>query len=275
MGTQIQQARLPDAVCPEEYNVLQGDAIEAIHRAYVESGSRIILTNTFGCSRFKLLRANVDPARSEEFIAAGCELARRAAGEGVLMGGDIGSSGEVMEPFGERPASELRADFARQARAFVEGGVDLIIIETVMDLGEMRVALEGVREVTDLPVVTSLSFAENGRTTFGNPVGECAEVLAEAGANVLGANCMVNIDSYPAIVRAYRAASDLPIMAQPNAGQPRPVDGEIVYEETPEIMASKLPPVIEAGANIVGGCCGTTPETIRKFREKLAEMGWG
>jgi 5-methyltetrahydrofolate--homocysteine methyltransferase len=272
MGTQIQQARLPAAVCPEEYNVIQGDAIEAIHRAYVEAGSDIILTNTFGCSRFKLRRANVDPGRSEEFIAAGCELARRAAGDRVAVGGDIGPSGEVMEPFGETPAAELRADFARQARAFVAGGVDMIFIETVMDLGEMKMALEGVREETDLPVVTSLSFGENGRTTFGNAVEECAEVLSGLGASVLGANCMVSIDSYPQIVRAYRAVSDLPIIAQPNAGQPKPVGGEIVYEETPEIMASKLPGLIDAGASVVGGCCGTTPETIRRFREKLREL---
>jgi len=214
----------------------------------------------------------VDPARSEEFIAAGCELARRAAGDRVAVGGDIGPSGEVMEPFGETPAAELREDFSRQARAFAAGGVDLIVMETFMDLGEMKAALEGVREGTDLSVVTSLSFGANGRTTFGNAVEECAEVLSELGASVLGANCMVSIDSYPQIVRAYRASSDLPIIAQPNAGQPKSVGGEVVYEETPEIMASKLPAVIEAGANIVGGCCGTTPETIRRFRETLSEL---
>jgi len=275
MGTQIQLAGLPAALCPEEYNVIQGDTIESIHRAYVDAGSRIILSNTFGCSRFKLRRAQVDPDRAEEFIAAGCALAKKAAGERAAVGGDLGSSGEVMEPFGETPEAELREDFGRQARALAKGGVDFIIIETVMDLAEMKVALEAVRENTDLPVITSMSFGENGRTTFGNSVEECATVLEETGASVLGANCMVSIDHYPGIIRAYRSASGLPVIAQPNAGQPKPKDGGIVYEETPEKMASKLPALIEAGASIVGGCCGTTPDTIRRFREKLDEMGKG
>jgi 5-methyltetrahydrofolate--homocysteine methyltransferase len=130
-----------------------------------------------------------------------------------------------------------------------------------------------VRETTDLPVIASMAFGENGRTTFGNSVEECGRTMTEMGASVLGANCMVSIEHYPRIVKAYSSVSQLPIMAQPNAGQPESQDGKIVYQETPETMADKLPELVQAGANIIGGCCGTTPETIQMFREVLERFG--
>lgn len=272
MGTQIQQAALPPTLCPETYNLTQPEAIEAIHRNYLEAGSRLIITNTFGCSGYKLRRAGQDDASMEAFIAAGCRLARRAAGEGVGVLGDIGPSGELLEPFGETPVAEVRKDFARQAKALAEGGVDLIIIETVIDLNEIKAAIEAVRETTEIPVIASMAFQENGRTTFGNSVEECGRAFVELGVSVLAANCMVSIDHYPGIVRAYRAVSDLPIMVQPNAGQPERQGQKVVYRETPETMAAKLPALLEAGANVVGGCCGTTPETIRAFRRTLDRL---
>lgn len=273
MGTQIQAARLPAVLCPEEYNLTYPEAIESIHRAYVKAGSQIILTNTFGCSSFKLRRGGGDPERAEEIALAGCQIARRAAGDRVGILGDIGPSGEVMEPFGEIPAAELKVDYARQARTLAAGGVDAIIIETIMDLNEMEVALEAVLENTALPVITSMAFGEGGRTTFGNSVEECGSTLTDMGASMLAANCMVSIEHYPDIVRGYRSVSELPIMAQPNAGQPETQNGGVVYRESPESMAARLPALVDAGVSVVGGCCGTTPETIRAFREVLQRLG--
>lgn len=275
MGTQIQSAGLPAVLCPEEYNISHPEVIERIHRSYVEAGSRLILTNTFGCSGFKLRRAGVGGGQMEELIAAACRVALRAAGDDAAVAGDIGPSGEVMEPFGDTPAADLRSDFARQARALADHGADLIIIETVMDLNEMRLAVETVRETTTLAVIASMAFGESGRTTFGNSVEECGRALAELGVSVLGANCMMGIEHYPAIVRAYRSVSELPVMAQPNAGQPETREGKVVYRETPETMAARLPALVDAGASIIGGCCGTSPETIRRFREVLAGTGRG
>jgi len=276
MGTQLQRAGLEPGGCGEAWNLDHPERVLAIQRGYVAAGSDCLLTNTFGASRIMLERYG-EAERVEEINRAAGSLARAAFGDrpGFVIG-DIGPFGGLLEPYGELPRERVEASFREQARALVAGGVDAIIIETQTALEELEIAIAAAREAGAAVVIGSLAFdrmldEEDVRTMMGVSPEDAAEFLARAGADIAALNCGTGIDLTMAadIARRYHGASGLPVMAQPNAGQPVLERGEVIYHETPEQMSAGLPALLDAGARIVGGCCGSTPDHIRAFRSIL------
>jgi 5-methyltetrahydrofolate--homocysteine methyltransferase len=248
----------------------------AIQRAYAEAGADCILTNTFGASRIMLERHG-QADRTAGINEAGARIAREAFGgrDGFVLG-DIGPFGGLMEPYGEVAPSRVEQAFREQAQALVRGGVDAIIIETQTALEELEIAIAAAKEAGAPAVIGSLAYDKMAdenevRTMMGVSPEAAAEFMAARGVDVLALNCGTGVDVAMAtdVVRRYRSVSALPIMAQPNAGQPVLENFQVVYHETPEQMAKDLPALLAAGANIVGGCCGSTPAHIRRFREIL------
>jgi 5-methyltetrahydrofolate--homocysteine methyltransferase len=276
MGTQLQQAGLPPGGCGEAWNLDAPEKILAIQRAYVDAGSDCVITNTFGASRIMLERHD-EEGRVREINRAGVEIARRAFGEreGYVLG-DIGPFGGLMEPYGEIPEALVSKAFAEQAEALVSGGADAIIVETQTALEELGLAIAAAKAAGAPAVIGSMAFdrmqeGEEVRTMMGTSPEQAAEFMAEAGCDIVALNCGTGIDMRLAvdIARRYRSACSLPIMAQPNAGLPVLENMKVLYKETPEEMARGLEDLLETGVAIVGGCCGSTPAHIRKFREVL------
>lgn len=276
MGTQLQRAGLPPGGCGEAWNLDHPERIVAIQRAYVEAGSDCLITNTFGASRIMLERHG-EAERAAAINRAGARVAREAfAGRPGFVLGDIGPFGGLMEPYGDIAPSRVEAAFREQARALVEGGVDAIIVETQTALEEMDLALAAAREAGAPVVIGSFAFdrmldEEDARTMMGVSPEMAAEFLVARGADVAALNCGTGIGMSMAadIARRYARTAGLPVMAQPNAGQPSLAGLTIVYDGTPEQMAEELPALLDAGARIIGGCCGSTPDHIRAFRAVL------
>jgi len=278
-GTELQQAGLPPGGCGEAWNLDAPEKILAIQRAYVDAGSDCLITNTFGASRIMLERHD-EEGRVREINRAGVEIARRAFSlggerEGYVLG-DIGPFGGLMEPYGEIPMALVAKAFAEQAEALVSGGVDAIIIETQTALEELGVAIAAAKAAGAKAVIGSMAFdkmqeGDEVRTMMGTSPEQAAEFMAEAGCDIVALNCGTGIDLRLAvdIAKRYRSVASLPIMAQPNAGLPVLENMKVLYKETPEEMAQDLETLLEAGVAIVGGCCGSTPAHIRKFREVL------
>lgn len=276
MGTQLQQAGLESGGCGEAWNVDHPDRVVAIQRGYVAAGSDCLITNTFGGSRIMLARHG-QADRTEAINAAGVALARLAFGPkpGFVLG-DIGPFGGLMEPYGEIPQAEVEASFREQARALVSAGVDAIIIETQTALEELEIAIAAAKEAGAPAVIGSIAFdrmmdEEDVRTMMGVAPEQAARFMAERGVDIVALNCGTGVDMVmaAAIVRRYRATVDLPVMVQPNAGQPVLENFQVLYKETPEEMARGFPDLVDAGAAIIGGCCGSTPGHIAKFRTIL------
>jgi 5-methyltetrahydrofolate--homocysteine methyltransferase len=276
MGTQLQQAGLESGGCGEAWNLDHPDRVLAIQRRYAEAGADCILTSTFGACRIMLERHG-QGARVAEINQAGARIARQALGSrGGFVLGDIGPFGGLMEPYGEVARERVEQAFREQARALVEGGVDAIIIETQTALEELEIAIAAAREAGAAAVIGSLAYdkmadEDQVRTMMGVSPEMAAEFMAARGVDVLALNCGTGVDMAMAtdVVRRYRSVSGLPVMAQPNAGQPVLENFQVVYHETPEQMARDLPGLLAAGVAIVGGCCGSTPAHIRKFRQVL------
>ncbi len=268
-GTQFQRQGLPVGACPDAWNLDQPEKVEQVARAYVEAGSQVVLTNTFGANRFVLARHNLAD-KVAEINRAGVEISKRAAADWALVFASIGPSG-VMLITGEVGEDELQAAFAVQAEAMAEAGADAIVVETMSDPAEAKLAVAAARR-TGLPVVACMTFdsgPNKDRTMMGTTPEQAAEQLTEAGADVIGANCGQGIAGFLDICRRLRAATDRPIWIKANAGLPKVVDGRTVYAQTPQQFADYVPQLIEAGARFIGGCCGTTPEFIKAIRERL------
>jgi len=254
---------------PDGWNLAHPDRVEEVARAYVEAGSRVILTNTFQASRFALARHGLAD-RVAEINRAGAEISRRAAAGHARVFASIGPSGVVLM-MGETTPEELQDAFRQQARALAEGGADAIVVETMSDPEEAKLAVAAAKE-TRLPVVGCMTFDSGkdlDRTSFGTTPEQAAEQLTEAGADCIGSNCGQGIEGYVAICRRLKAATDRPIWVKANAGLPQVVDGKTVWRQTPDEFAAYVPGLVEAGASFIGGCCGTTPEFIKAVREKL------
>lgn len=282
MGTQLQYAGLEPGGCGEAWNVDAAEKVLKIQQAYVEAGSDCLITNTFGGSRIMLDRHD-EGARTREINRAGAEVARRAFGgkRGYVLG-DIGPFGGLMEPYGDIALELVESAFAEQALALVEGGVDAIIVETQTSLDELGIAIRAAKAAGVACVIGSMAFdkmhtGDEVRTMMGTSPEMAAEFMAENGCDILAMNCGTGIDMALAAdtARRYRSISGLPIMAQPNAGLPVLENMKVLYKETPAEMAVGLPELLAAGVRIIGGCCGSTPAHIRKFREVLNESHTG
>jgi methionine synthase I (cobalamin-dependent) len=270
-GTQMQARGLPIGGCPDEWNLRHADKVQEVPQLYVDVGSQIILTNTFRANRVAL--ADYELADQVEAInRAGAEISCRAAGDKAHVFGSLGPSGKMLM-MGEVSEGELSAAFAEQAQALAAGGAHGLVIETMGDLAELKLALAAARE-TGLPVVACMCFdsgADLDRTMMGTTPEQAAGELTAAGADVIGANCGQGIAGYVEICRRLRSATDRPIWIKANAGIPEMVNDEPVYTTTPDQFASHGPALVDAGANFAGGCCGTGPEFIRALAERLGK----
>lgn len=276
MGTQLMLAGLEQGSCGERWNLEHPERVLAIQRRYAAAGSDCLLTNTFGASRIMLNRHECGD-RAGAINRAGVEIARQAFGgrEGYVIG-DIGPFGGLMEPYGDIAEADVRQALAEQARALVEAGADAIIVETQTSLEELLLGIQAAQEAGAPCIIGSLAFdvtldGSTFRTMMGVDPERAVTFMAEHGAHIAGVNCGTGMDmarSREAVER-YKKASGLPVMVQPNAGQPKLVHMKVVYDEMPEDMARGVAPLLEAGASIVGACCGSTPEHIAAFRKAM------
>lgn len=265
MGTVLQQRGLPAGGQPELLNLTHPELLESIHREYISAGSRVIYTNTFGANGLKLAKSGL---RVEETVAAAVAIAKRAAeGTDAQVALDIGPLGELLEPMGTLPFERAYELFRETVLAGVKAGADLIVIETMTDLYETKAALLAAKENSDLPVFVTMSFEASGRTFTGCTVASMARTLEGLGADAIGLNCSLGPDRLAPLLKELCASTRLPVIAKPNAGLPDPMDGH--YDMDPEAFAQSLLPCVEAGVSIVGGCCGTTPDYIRRLAAAL------
>jgi methionine synthase / methylenetetrahydrofolate reductase(NADPH) len=268
MGTVLYERGFFVNVCYDELSLTQPSLVEAIHREYVEAGARILETNTFGANPVKLSGFGLE-AKTEEINRAAAERARTAAGSGVLVVGAIGPLGIRIEPWGPTAEEEAEAYFGRQVDGLVAGGVDGFLLETFQDIDELHQALRAVRARSPLPVLAQVTIEEGGRTAYGTDVERVAAALAEWGADAVGLNCSVGPVEILDAVERMAEVTDLPLVAQPNAGLPRTVGDRKMYLASPEYMARYARRMVDAGVRFIGGCCGTTPEHIRVMGEAL------
>jgi methionine synthase I (cobalamin-dependent) len=243
-----------------------------IHRQYYTAGADVVITNTFGGSPLKLVADGLDQ-QMVDLNRAAVKLTRQACPAGKYVAGDIGPSGKMLKPLGDAEPKDVEASFFSQAGVLIESGVDLIIIETMFSLEEALAAVQGVRKAGDILLLASMTYSKtpNGFfTMMGETVPQCAAALTEAGADMLGANCTLNSADTIDLTRDLRATTDKPILIQPNAGKPVTSKGITHYEQTPAEFAADAKKIHEAGADMIGGCCGTTPEFIQSVKAELA-----
>jgi len=273
-GTELQKRGLGAGACAELWNVENPQAVAEVARDYVEAGSDVILTNTFGGNRF-VLGAHGAGDRVVELCEAGAAISRRAAGRDVKVFASIGPSGKIVM-MNDVPEEELEMAFAAAATALAHGGADAIVLETFNELEELSIALRSVKQATNLPVVASMTFSsgpDKTNTMMGETPGDLARAAAEGGADAVGANCGAGPGNYVRVAELLRRATSLPIWIKPNAGLPQvAADGTTIYSMGGEEFASFVPKLVLAGANFIGGCCGTTPDHIRAVRAAVRRL---
>jgi 5-methyltetrahydrofolate--homocysteine methyltransferase len=271
MGSTLVSLGLPEGECPEIWNLSHPEVIRDIHRKYLEAGADVIETNTFGANRLRLVSFGYDN-KVEEINARAVEIAKEACPEDKFVAGDIGPCGGFLKPVGKASIEELEESFLEQAEALSQAGVDFFSIETMYDLREAISAIKAIKKVSDLPIFISMTFDKKPKgyfTIMGNAISECASELEKAGADVIGANCTLGSEKMVGLIEELRKHTDLPIIAQPNAGKPEFIQNKLTYPQDPESFAEDMMKIIKAGADFVGGCCGTTPEFIRRIHKKL------
>lgn len=272
MGTMLQARGLEPGGCPEAFNLERPEVLEEIARLYREAGSDIVLTNTFGGSPLKLSAYGLEE-RCEEIQRAGIRAARSGAGPGALVALSCGPCGHLLQPYGEADPGRVAEGFRRQIAAAAVEGIDLVCVETMTDLNEALLALGAAKEAAPgLPVSVTMTFDETPRgfyTIMGTSVERAGGALAEAGADLIGSNCGNGVEAMVRIAAELGAQGALPLVIQSNAGLPRIRGAEIVYPESPEFMAARVPALLESGVRLLGGCCGTTPAHIARFRRAL------
>src|SRR5213082_272616 len=267
MGTMLYSKGFLLNVCYDELNLKHPKLVQEVHEAYVRAGAEILETNTFGANPVKLKSFGLAD-ETEQINQAAVRLARAAAAGRASVVGAIGPLGVRIEPFGALARDEACAHFSRQVKGLLAGGVDGFILETFSDVDE----LHAVQSLSDLPVIAQMTIGDDGLTHYGTAPETFAQQLAEWGADVIGVNCSVGPAGVLEAVEKLVKATDRPISAVPNAGLPKDVGDRKIYLASPEYMASYARRMIEAGARIVGGCCGTTPEHIKKIRDYVASV---
>jgi 5-methyltetrahydrofolate--homocysteine methyltransferase len=272
LGTMLQEAGIDPGECPELWNITHRHEVLSIAKSYFQSGSDILTTNSFGGTIFKLSRYGLEE-RVIELNEAAAEIAREAAGINRYVAGSMGPSGKMLI-MGDITENELYDGYCQQAQSLEKGGSDIIIIETMSAVDEAALAVRAARENTGCTVIITMTFTGNGhgeyRTMMGVSPEEMVSSMKDAGAHVVGSNCGNGIEQMIEIVKVIRAAdNNIPVMVQPNAGIPEYIDGKTFFRESPEMMASFVQELIKAGANIIGGCCGTTPAHIREMGKAM------
>jgi len=277
MGTQLIARGTEAGVCNDYLNIDSADIVFDVHRAYLEAGGDAVITNTFGANRYALARHGF----AEEVAGintAGAEIARRAAGDEKYVLGDIGPSGDFLEPLGSLKPDECKDAFCRQAKALLGGGVDGFIIETMTALDEIEIAIKAVKSVSELPLFASMSFDKAGddfRTMMGVDVDSAVSKMVSLDVDAVGFNCgTLELDEYVELAGKYVSAvrvlsQDVLVFAEPNAGRPELVDDKAVYKVSPEDFAAAAEKIHSAGVNIIGGCCGTGPGHIEAVAKRL------
>jgi|LSQX01.1.fsa_nt_gb 5-methyltetrahydrofolate--homocysteine methyltransferase len=268
MGTMVQRAGLKAGQQPEVYNMIHPEIITSIHKAYVDAGADIITTNTFGANDYKLQGTGYTV---EEIVEQGVSLARQAAGD-RWVALDIGPIGQLMEPNGTLSFDHVYNTVARQVKAGAKAGADLVIIETLTDIYEMKAAVLAVKENSSLPVFCTLTYGESGRTMMGTDPLTAVNILEGLGIDAVGANCSLGPKELLPIVEEIVRYAHIPVIIQPNAGLPRLENGETVFTTSPEEFATYAREMIKKGVRIIGGCCGTTPEFIKTLRDQVQDI---
>jgi 5-methyltetrahydrofolate--homocysteine methyltransferase len=269
-GTNLQKRGLPHGVTAEQWVLEQPDQIERLYRDFIRAGSNIILTCTFGGSSVRLAHAGMPGKTSTVNIQAAKLAHKAAAGTDVLIAGSIGPSGLMLKPLGLLEVDEATTSFAEQAKALEEGGVDFLVIETQFDIAEATTAIKGAQSVTDLPIICSFSYDRGTRTMMGVKPSQMEKAIAPLGVVALGVNCGRSLEENLSVLQDLKQNTDLPIWFKPNAGMPElDEDNQPTYSVNPTDMGSNVAQWIEAGARIVGGCCGNSPEHIHEIAEAV------
>jgi len=269
MGTELHKRGLPSGVCPEAWCLAHPAAVAEIHTAYREAGADVVYTSTFGANRLKMGQFGLTNVR--ETNRSLTEIAVRAVGKG-LVAGDIGPTGHFVEPFGDVPFEDSVALFREQAQGLLEGGVDLFVIETMMDIQEARAALIAVREISDLFCMVTMTYEKHGRTLNGTDPVSALVTLQSLGADAVGCNCSAGPEGMLGLIAAMKPYATVPLIAKPNAGLPKLVGDATVFDLSAAGFAGFGGPLAAAGANLIGGCCGTTPAHIRALRDTLTAV---
>jgi 5-methyltetrahydrofolate--homocysteine methyltransferase len=268
MGTELIAQGFPQGACPETWNVEKSAVVQNIHKSYFDAGSDAVLTNSFGGSQIKLEAYGLG-GRCHELNLAAARNAKKVRPEGKFVGGSIGPIGKFLKPVGEYEEEQFESAYAEQARGLADGGVDFLLIETQYDLMEALCALRGTRHITDIPVLVTMTFKSGPRgyfTEWGNSVTQCIEALEKEKVPVVGTNCTLDSEEMVDLVKIIRENTILPIIAQANAGKPSVNDeGEVSYEQSIDDYLRFIPKMIQNGANVIGGCCGTNPEYIKRM----------
>ena len=271
-GTQLMERGLPPGQAPEWFALERPEVLEEVARLYVEAGADLVTTDTFGGTSFRLKLHGLDGELARVNRRA-VEAVKRAVAGRALVSASVGPSGQLLEPYGDTSPDAVEEAFAEQARALAAAGADVLCIETMGDLTEATRAVKAAKAVAPgLPVMATMTYESTPRgyfTVMGVSVEKAVAGLEAAGADVVGSNCGTGIEDMVEVARAMTRATGLPILIQPNAGLPESRDGRVVYNESPEAMAARVPELLELGVAIVGGCCGTTPDHVRAIRRAV------
>lgn len=271
MGTMLLEAGLPPGGVPELWNLDKPEVVQSVHQKYFDAGADVVHTNTFGGSALKLdVKGHAKKMKS--INAQAVEIAKSVCPDGAFVAGDIGPTGTMLPPMGDATMEAWEQAFFDQASVLIEAGADIISIETMFSLDEANAALRSVKKITEIPVVAGITFNQTPAgyyTMMGETIEQCVAVLSENGADVIASNCTLGSGDYIEITRHFCNASDKPVLIQPNAGKPVHDDDVTVYEQLPSEFARDMQKVIDAGAGMVGGCCGTNADFIRELSASL------
>ncbi|MFC1555820.1 homocysteine S-methyltransferase family protein [candidate division KSB1 bacterium] len=272
-GTLLFDKGLEPGACPDELNLSNPGILQEIARAYIDAGSDIIHTGTFGSSPMKLAEYGLED-KTAEINRTAVAIFKEIAGDTTLISASVGPSGKILKPYGDADPELLYEGYLRQMEALISAGVDCITIETMTDLSEAVLPIKAAKTISkDIPVIATMTFDKIPRgffTVMGVDIKAAAEGLKDAGADVIGSNCGNGIDIMVEIARVFKNAADIPVMIQSNAGIPQLQDGKVFYPESAEYFAEKTSELIEAGVAIIGGCCGSTPEHIKAMKEMFS-----
>ena len=268
-GTMLFEMGLEPGGCPEAVALSRRELLEDIARRYLEAGADIIEACTFGASPLKLSQYGLD-ASTEEINREAVGAVRAVVGDRAYVGASVGPSGRILQPYGDVTEASVYDSYRRQTEALIAAGIDCVLIETMLDINEAKLAIKAVKDVAaDMPVTATMTFDATPRgffTIMGVDVAAAVSGLVDAGADVIGSNCGNGIEKMVEIARTFREITDHPLIIQSNAGMPELENGCIVYRETPAFMAERVRELLEIGVSVVGGCCGTTPAHVKAFR---------